>query len=91
MILFILIFLGIGIYIWKNNCSFSLSREQLSMVIPVLVIGILPFVYYFVVRNHTAIHPWLEYRELAVTVFSVGVCGIKLILTGTRQNSTGTA
>lgn len=91
LILFILIFLGIGIYIWKNNCSFSLSREQLSMVIPVLVIGILPFVYYFVVRNHTAIHPWLEYRELAVTVFSVGVCGIKLILTGTRQNSTGTA
>ncbi len=68
-----------GGYIWRERYAISLNGEKAFSLIPVFVVALLPFIYYFMVRNHTAIHPWLEYRELAVTLFGLGTLGIKMV------------
>lgn len=85
-ILFILSLMVAGVYIWKGKYSLSLKRESISVMIPIFIVGMLPFVYYFVVRNHSAIHPWLEYRELAVTLFGAGILGIRLLSPGRKED-----
>lgn len=85
-ILFILSLMVAGVYIWKGKYSLSLKRESISVMIPIFIVGMLPFAYYFVVRNHSAIHPWLEYRELAVTLFGAGILGIRLLSPGRKED-----
>lgn len=38
-----------------------------------LLIGLYPFVWYSVVRNHSAIHAWFTHRLMAITFFAVGL------------------
>lgn len=78
--LFLVVLAVAGVYIWQGRHFVSLERERIVSCVPVLVVAALPFAYYFVVRNHSVIHPWMEYRELAVTFFGAGLFGIRLIL-----------
>lgn len=46
---------------------------QWGKMIPSLVIGISPFLWYLVTRNHAYEHYWMTWRNLSITVFAV--CG----------------
>lgn len=35
------------------------------------VVGLYPFVWYSVIRNHSAVHSWMTHRNLAVTIFAI--------------------
>ena len=52
----------------KTLKSYNLLAIDL---IPYLFIGIYPFVWYAVLRNHSLTHYWLTFRELAITVYSL--------------------
>ena len=78
--LFVLTVLILAIYALKKKHFLLIRKEKLCQLIPISIISILPFVYYFIVRNHVLVHPWLEYRELAVTIWGVAICLVKLIL-----------
>lgn len=41
-------------------------------LLPLLVLAIVPFVWFCVLSNHSAIHFWMTYRNVAVTVMAVG-------------------
>ena len=49
-------------------------RQRVSVNPPafaaIVVAACLPFLWYLVVMNHSAIHYWMTYRELAITVYS---------------------
>lgn len=37
------------------------------------IIGLYPFGWYSIIRNHSVIHLWMTYRNLAVTIFAISV------------------
>lgn len=61
--------------------TFSLNKKTFIAILPYILIGLAPFVWYCVVRNHSYVHPWFEYRELAVTYFSLLIILSKLFST----------
>lgn len=38
-------------------------------LIPVFIVMLYPLLWYFVVRNHSAIHDWMTFRNLAITLY----------------------
>lgn len=55
--------------------AFALSKKvKLSFdknIIAIAIVGILPFIWYGVMRNHSYIHAYMTHRDLAVTVFAI--------------------
>ena len=47
------------------------AKDYLHAAAAIALVGIVPFAWYFVVRNHTIVHPHLEYRQLAVSIWAV--------------------
>lgn len=41
--------------------------------------ALLPFVWYFALTNHSYVHAWMAYRELAITVFALGSLAGRLL------------
>ena len=70
----------LGLLVWllvTKRCRFALERASL----PSLAIAFaVPFVWYFLLRNHSLVHCWMAYRNLSAAVFALsgGLCfGLK--------------
>jgi len=46
-------------------------KNKIINMLPILIIGIYPYIWYSVLKNHSYMHSWFTYRSLGVTVFSV--------------------
>ncbi len=62
--------LGFVIFLLVKKIRF---RPDESILIPLMLIALMPFAWYVVLSNHSAIHFWMTYRNMAVTVFAAGV------------------
>lgn len=51
----------------------NIPRLKLRNTLPYALMGIYPFVWFFVLRNHSFIHVFFTYRELAVTAYAIMV------------------
>lgn len=76
----ILVLALLGMLVWllaTKRCRFALERASL----PSLAIAFaVPFVWYFLLRNHSLVHCWMTYRNLSAAVFALsgGLCfGLK--------------
>lgn len=76
----ILVLALLGLLVWllvTKRCRFALERASL----PSLAIAFaVPFVWYFLLRNHSLVHCWMTYRNLSAAVFALsgGLCfGLK--------------
>lgn len=68
----ILLVLIIGIYfIWQ---LVKIKKIRINMIITYAVIGMFPFVWFYVLKNHSYGHHWFTYRTLAITVFAATSC-----------------
>lgn len=60
--------------------AFYCVRRRVKLYFPwprlaaYLTVGLFPFLWYSVLRNHSAIHAWMTYRTLGITVFAAGLC-----------------
>lgn len=66
----LILFLGILsviLYVLKNG---HISLPRLKSNLPVLLIVLSSFVWFFVLRNHTVVHPHFEYRTLSVSILA---------------------
>ncbi len=61
-----------------RNAILSTIKSNLRPNSIYLMIAAIPFIYYLLVRNHTAVHPPMEYREIAITFFALSVWLIKI-------------
>lgn len=55
-------------------------KAQWARLFPILLIGCYPFVWYFVIRNHSIVHVWFAYRVLAITgaaIVAILFCFVK--------------
>lgn len=47
--------------------------------LPITLAGLLPFVWYVVVCNHSIVHSWMTFRTLAVFVYALATIGVMLM------------
>lgn len=50
---------------------FSYKKINAHKLLPLIVIAIMPYVWYLILSNHSGIHYWFTYRAQSVTLFSV--------------------
>lgn len=67
--------LGIGM-IWFILFLFYGKRKQLGAMAPVLLLGVTPYIWYFIMGNHSEVHYWNTYRLQMLTLMSVLLFGI---------------
>ena len=76
----ILVLALIGMLVWllvTKRCRFAVERSSL---LSLAVAFAVPFVWYFLLRNHSLVHCWMTYRNLSAAVFALsgGLCfGLK--------------
>lgn len=57
-----------------------IKKSKLSFrIIPMLCIAALPFIWYAVLSNHSWIHAWMAYRELAISVYAMMTAGMMFV------------
>lgn len=67
----------ICICLYQNRYRFRDLKSFFAATAAIAVIGLAPFVWFFVLRNHTLIHPHLAYRQLSVTIWAVFAISVK--------------
>lgn len=60
--LFVLVLI-VGLVLRKLKFSVSGSK-----ILPLVLVGTYPFIWYFVIRNHSIVHVWFTHRVFAITV-----------------------
>lgn len=76
----ILVLALLGLLVWllvTKRCRFAVERASL---LSLAVAFAVPFVWYFLLRNHSMVHCWMTYRNLSAAVFALsgGLCfGLK--------------
>ena len=48
------------------------KNRSKSIVVPLIIIALMPIVWYIVLSNHSYIHSWFTYRSLSISVLAVG-------------------
>ena len=65
----------LGLLIILFLCLLIIKRQKIcvtkSMALTFAFIILLPFIWYAVVKNHSYVHPFLAYRDLAITIFGL--------------------
>ena len=70
-----LIFIYYVIRFIKNKCKF---RKRMVELIPYLIIIFIPFVWYFVLSQHSNMHYWFTNKSLMISFFACLVILTKL-------------
>ncbi|MBR6418568.1 MAG: hypothetical protein IKS36_07115, partial [Bacteroidales bacterium] len=50
---------------------FRFRREGWRPAVILIMLALVPYVWYFIVANHSYIHPWFTYRLQMITVMSL--------------------
>lgn len=81
LFLAIVVCLAILIVIKKKK-GFA-DKKAFAKFFAVILVSLYPFGWYFIVRNHSVIHPWIEYRELSLFVFGM-LCSLGILIGNTN-------
>jgi uncharacterized membrane protein len=74
--------LALFVLMLRGRLKFSFRPAKL---LPVLLVGLYPFVWYFVIRNHSIVHVWFTHRTLSITIFSLAVFFACMFTDGERE------
>ena len=69
LMVFALAIAGFVLFVVFGKKKFKLPEKNL---LPLLLLAVAPFVWYCVLSNHSAIHFWMTYRIIAITVMAIG-------------------
>ena len=72
-IVFIAALLYFGYWLYKNYKRLDFHGNAFTDA--VLFCGLLPFIWYGLIQNHSYIHDFFTYRALGITVFAVLIWG----------------
>ena len=65
------IFLLIAIFILAYRVIRHHDHNWLAIILPVLIVGLFPYAWYFVFANHSQLHYFYTYRSQAITLFAI--------------------
>lgn len=83
-LLVILVVITIGLKL-TGRYRFVFCRKHFMGM---MLISLYPFIWYSIVRNHSAIHAWMTYRNLSITMFAVSDIILNSVVDISRQEST---
>ena len=66
-------------YVVINIKRINFLQTRLIDLLPIVIVSLSPFVWLFVVKQHSIEHPWLAYRNLSILLWGIYVIIIKLI------------
>ena len=61
------------------------KKDNFKSLIPFIIIALMPFVWYFLVSNHSYIHSFFTYRELVIFFFAI-MCMLEYKLNNENEN-----
>ena len=74
--------LSINIYFILNKeikLNSNVSKTDIAeIILPYVLIGALPFIWYIVLKNHSINHAFFTYRNLVLTIISLNICIYKI-------------
>ena len=76
----IMILIGIYYIARLIKIKETITINKLKKIIPFLLIGITPFLWYLFASNHSYIHYWMTYRILFVFFFAI-MCSLEYLIT----------
>lgn len=77
----VLIYILRAIYKKKlSNLKRLLCSIEIRKIVPFVLVGIAPFVWYAIIINHSLIHAFMTYRDLSITVFVLSYILVNLLL-----------
>ena len=79
IVLFAIYVLSIIIHVFNNRKQITYKKNNILCFLLYLLLGISCFVWYFVIKVPTYIHPWYHYRNIALLLWSIP-CGIEALL-----------
>lgn len=65
----------ISVYLVKNR---NRPSNNLADILPIAFVGLYPFFWFYIVRNHSYTHPFLEFRILSVSFWAFLAIVLKL-------------
>ena len=77
---YLIVFALIGVYYLKRLWPLDFSRDNLKNALPLVIISLIPFLWYVVVVNHSSVHYWFTYRILVIFFFAL-MCGLEYVRT----------
>lgn len=77
----------IAILVTVFSMVISTKRQMFNVLIPCLVVAVYPLAWYAVLKNHSYIHYWFTYRELAIALYA-GMTFVVVYKWG-RENANG--
>lgn len=63
------------IFYKKYKCKEDIVYKIRRAYYPLFLIALMPFVWYLIFQNHSYVHSWFTFRELAITVYVLVVIG----------------
>ncbi|MBQ8068693.1 MAG: hypothetical protein IJ201_10185 [Solobacterium sp.] len=70
----------IGLIFRKLKFSVSVSK-----LLPLILVGTYPFIWYYVIRNHSIVHVWFTHRVFAITV--TALCALPYCFLKVREKT----
>ena len=78
----LIILLGmIGYFVYRGY-RVTVNKEIIAYFVPIMLTGVTPFLWYLVVKNHSIVHPYMAFRDLAVSVWA----GMTMIAMSLKQS-----
>ena len=76
-LIFAVLFIYYLVRLIKNRKN--INTKIVIDIIPLLLIAIIPFAWFFVMSNHSYIHYWMTYRELLIFFFAA-FCSLEILI-----------
>ena len=72
-ILLLILLLAYIIYLIKMRKTYHMipKKELIANIITLVVVALIPFIWYAVTTNHSYIHSWMTYRNLCLSIFAL--------------------
>lgn len=81
----VLLLIGLGILLLLIT-GIVRFRFYINKIVPILFVCTYPFIWYIVVENHSVIHSWMAYREMAITFFGM-LCMLAILFQRNTQGN----
>ena len=77
---YLIIFSLIILYYLKRIITVkeNINKNNIKQLIPFILIAITPFIWYFIISNHSHMHYFFTYRNLIIFFFS-GLCCLEFL------------
>ena len=78
----------IALFVYWLYKVLRVGKIHINLLVPYMIVAIYPFVWYFVMKNHSFLHYFFTYRELAISLYAFAAMCVA-VHKGERGNKSG--